>query len=223
MKDRLLKFINYKGLSQRQFLIKAGLSTSYLSVVKDDFGVSALFSISQNFPELNVEWLKTGKGEMLNKGFENKDNDFEKLSNFFFANGEQKPIITESIAKIPNFDVLELVKSGKVQNLEYMGAFNQFPPFDFYFRNDRVSMEPQFMRGDLIALSALQENAVIESGAPYIIDTKSIGFIFRNVYERGDKYECKVSNQKSQLEDINIEKSDVIKIYRVVGLVRTNF
>ena len=75
----------------------------------------------------------------------------------------------------------------------------------------------------IIALSALQENAVIESGAPYIIDTKSIGFIFRNVYERGDKYECKVSNQKSQLEDINIEKSDVIKIYRVVGLVRTNF
>lgn len=84
-------------------------------------------------------------------------------------------------------------------------------------------MQPQFMRGDLIALSALQENAVIESGAPYIIDTKSIGFIFRNVYERGDKYECKVSNQESQLEDINIEKSDVIKIYRVVGLVRTNF
>mgnify|MGYP000490792504 FL=1 len=208
---------------QRQFLIKAGLSTSYLSVVKDDFGVSALFSISQNFPELNVEWLKTGKGEMLNKGFENKDNDFDKLSNFFFANGEQKPVITESIAKIPNFDVLELVKSGKVQNLEYMGAFNQFPPFDFYFRNDRVSMEPQFMRGDLIALSALQENAVIESGAPYIIDTKSIGFIFRNIYERGDKYECKVSNPKSQLEDINVEKGDVIKIYRVVGLVRTNF
>jgi hypothetical protein len=223
MKDRLLKFINFKGLSQRQFLIKAGLSTSYLSVVKDDFGVSALFSISQNFPELNVEWLKTGKGEMINKGFENKDNDFDKLSNFFFANGEQKPVITESIAKIPNFDVLELVKSGKIQNLEYMGAFNQFPPFDFYFRNDRVSMEPQFMRGDLIALSALQENAVIESGAPYIIDTKSIGFIFRNIYERGDKYECKVSNPKSQLEDINVEKGDVIKIYRVVGLVRTNF
>lgn len=161
MKDRLLKFINYKGVSQRQFLLKAGLSTSYLSVVKDDFGVSALFNISQNFPELNIEWLKTGKGEMLNKGFENNDNNFDKLSNFFFANGEQKPIITESIAKIPNIDVLELVKSGKVQNLEYMGAFNQFPPFDFYFRNDRVSMEPQFMRGDLIALSALQENAVI--------------------------------------------------------------
>ena len=29
------------------------------------------------------------------------------------------------------------------------------------------------MRGDLIALSVLQENAVIESGAPYIIDTKA--------------------------------------------------
>ena len=48
---------------------------------------------------------------MLNKGFENNDNNFDKLSNFFFANGEQKPIITESIAKIPNIDVLELVKS----------------------------------------------------------------------------------------------------------------
>lgn len=68
-------------------------------------------------------------------------------------------------------------------------------------------MQPQFMRDDLIALSVLQENAAIESGAPYIIDTKSIGFIFRNVYERGGKYECKVLNPKSQLEDINIEKA----------------
>lgn len=79
------------------------------------------------------------------------------------------------------------------------------------------------MRSDLIALSVLQENAVIESGAPYITDTKSIGFIFRYVYERGDKYECKALNPQSQLEDINVEKSDVIKNYRVVGLVRTNF
>ena len=79
------------------------------------------------------------------------------------------------------------------------------------------------MRGDLIALSVLQENAVIESGAPYIIDTKSIGFIFRNVYERGDKYECKVLNPKKPIGVYKCRKSDVIKIYRVVGLVRTNF
>lgn len=84
-----------------------------------------------------------------------------------------------------------------------VGVSNQF--FAFYYRNERVLMQPQFMRGDLIALSVLQENAVIESGAPYIIDTKSIGFIFRNVYERGDKYECKVLNPKSQLEYINVE------------------
>ena len=71
--------------------------------------------------------------------------------------------------------------------------------FAFYCRNERVLMQPQFVRGDLIALSVLQENAVIESGAPYIIDTKSIGFIFRNVYERGDKYECKVSNPKKSV------------------------
>ena len=86
-----------------------------------------------------------------------------------------------------------------------VGVSNQF--FAFYYRNERVLMQPQFMRGDLIALSVLQENAVIESGAPYIIDTKSIGFIFRNVYERGDKYECKVLNPKSQLEYINVEKA----------------
>ena len=114
----------------------------------------------------------------------------------------------------------DLMKSKKVSQLLYVdifcsiqylyfciavGASNQF--FAFYYRNERVLMQPQFMRDDLIALSVLQENAVIESGAPYIIDTKSIGFIFRNVYERGDKYECKVLNPKSKLEDINIEKA----------------
>lgn len=64
---RLQLFIDSQGLSNNKFGDKVGVSGSMVShmVNGNNFGVDKLMKILSSFPQLNIEWLLTGKGEML--------------------------------------------------------------------------------------------------------------------------------------------------------------
>ncbi|OWP83226.1 hypothetical protein BWK59_11660 [Flavobacterium davisii] len=74
--DRILKFIEYKGISKSKFYKETSLSNGFLDKVKD-IGVSKIEHILTTYPDINIEWLLLGKGEMLktkNEDYANKDN-----------------------------------------------------------------------------------------------------------------------------------------------------
>jgi transcriptional regulator with XRE-family HTH domain len=66
VKDRLIEFLEYKGLSQAKFAEKIGVSKGYVNNMTENPTQETIMSIKNNFPELNTEWLLTGKGEMIN-------------------------------------------------------------------------------------------------------------------------------------------------------------
>lgn len=63
--DRLKLFIKSKRLGQTKFEELVGLSRGYISRVKPSIGVDKLLDIIDVFPDLNLDWLITGKGEMI--------------------------------------------------------------------------------------------------------------------------------------------------------------
>lgn len=65
VKERLIAFINYLGMSKNAFENACGLSTRYVSNISASVSPDKLKQISLKFPELNVEWLLTGQGDML--------------------------------------------------------------------------------------------------------------------------------------------------------------
>ena len=65
VKQRLISFINYKGLSKNAFENACGLSTRYVSNISSSVSPAKLKQISLKYPELNTGWLLTGEGEML--------------------------------------------------------------------------------------------------------------------------------------------------------------
>ena len=67
MKERLIKFLAYLGISQRKFEINCGLSNGFIDKIGDSIRKNNLNKISDKYPELNTNWLKTGEGDMLNK------------------------------------------------------------------------------------------------------------------------------------------------------------
>lgn len=67
VKERLIAFINYLGMSKNAFENACGLSTRYVSNISASVSPGKLKQISLKFPELNVEWLLTGQGDMLRK------------------------------------------------------------------------------------------------------------------------------------------------------------
>ncbi|MBD5584885.1 MAG: helix-turn-helix transcriptional regulator [Clostridia bacterium] len=67
LRDRLRLFINYKGLNDTSFQKIVGLGNASVSKMGDNTRRSTLDKISNAFPELNIAWIRTGIGNMLNE------------------------------------------------------------------------------------------------------------------------------------------------------------
>lgn len=67
IKDRLNSFLEAKKLRPSAFERMCGLSNGFCSKVNDNITDGSLGLIEKGFPELNINWLKTGFGEMLNE------------------------------------------------------------------------------------------------------------------------------------------------------------
>ena len=66
VKDRLLAYVESRGITRKAFEANSGLSNGYLNNFKGNIGAAKLESILSANPELNRIWLLTGEGEMLN-------------------------------------------------------------------------------------------------------------------------------------------------------------
>lgn len=65
IKDRLYDFLKAKNLKASKFEQKCGLSNGFCSKVNDNITEGSLSLIKKAFPELNINWLKNGFGDML--------------------------------------------------------------------------------------------------------------------------------------------------------------
>lgn len=77
--NRLIEYLENKGVKPTKFEKEIGLSNGYLGKQRErnaDFGESIIRKIIDNSPELNIEWLITGKGAML-KSLKEDDIDNE--------------------------------------------------------------------------------------------------------------------------------------------------
>jgi hypothetical protein len=70
MTDRLSEFIKYLNISVRSFEQKISASDGMIRrAINNDTDIQSkwITNIADNYPQLNIEWLLTGKGEMLKK------------------------------------------------------------------------------------------------------------------------------------------------------------
>lgn len=68
VKGRLIEFIKFKGISIRQFCKEVGLSSGYVTSMRNSLQPDKLHKIMVKFPDLNPTWLMCGEGEMLRAG-----------------------------------------------------------------------------------------------------------------------------------------------------------
>lgn len=65
VKERLEEYILYKGLKKREFSRMVGKSPAFVTNISKGISNDVLNSISNQFPDLNVTWLLTGKEDMI--------------------------------------------------------------------------------------------------------------------------------------------------------------
>lgn len=66
IKNRVLSFISYKGINNKQFEDACGLGNGFVSKIGYSIREPKIELISKAFPELNRDWLVRGVGPMLN-------------------------------------------------------------------------------------------------------------------------------------------------------------
>ncbi len=65
VKDRLKIFINNQKLTVSAFESSIIVSNGYVNSISKSLGVDKLELIIEKYPNLNITWLLSGKGEML--------------------------------------------------------------------------------------------------------------------------------------------------------------
>lgn len=236
LKQRLVSFIYYKRLSQKKFEDSIGVSNGYVNSISKGIGADKLEKICSKYPELNRKWLLYGQGEMLNPiqqggihSIASAPHAISAVNSTVNAQGasctphapaNEICIVPEEVSELPDTDVYELVRGGGLKEAERLNAVGRHIRIDMYWRVREDAMMPRFMRGDILALAALPEGAMFPNGSPMVVDTRPFGFVFRRVYDAGDALDCRVANAESGYADTVMQKSQVIRLYRVVGMVR---
>lgn len=77
-----MAFIENSELSARQFDLSIGASNGYILRMKKNnasIGSDVIENIIKTYPQLNIIWLLTGKGQMLNQPETPEFNDFDEI------------------------------------------------------------------------------------------------------------------------------------------------
>ena len=75
--ERVMQYIDYKGINKAILERQSGVSNGYLGKQYDkkaDMGESILLNILENCPDINPEWLLTGRGRMLRGRLKSQSN-----------------------------------------------------------------------------------------------------------------------------------------------------
>ncbi len=65
VKERLIKFLEIKKISKSEFGRRIGVSSAFITSMRQSMQPDKVKRIALEFPELNTTWLLTGEGEML--------------------------------------------------------------------------------------------------------------------------------------------------------------
>lgn len=63
-KEKIKQYLNSKGISKNSFYQKTGFAIGFLDSGKS-LGADKLEAIIDNYPDLSLEWLVLGKGDMI--------------------------------------------------------------------------------------------------------------------------------------------------------------
>lgn len=217
--DRVLQIIEYKGISKSRFYKETGLSNGFLDKVKD-IGASKVEDILNTYPEIDIEWLLTGKGRMLKAG--SASNNLLKESSGNYSAPSESEV---SIPLIPIDAMAGFGNGHTTQIMEYDTERYVIPEFnelnvEFLIRMKGSSMIPKYNSGDLLGCRRLPMDSFFQWNKVYVIDTVQ-GALVKRVHksEKPGHIICVSDNENYPPFELSFD-TDVNAIAIVLGVIR---
>ena len=191
-------------MSQKAFCEKIGASNTFINSMRRSVGHEKLFRIKSEFPDLSINWLLYGEGEMLNS---------------------QLPAVEAGGKQIPFFDV-EFEGGYDVMVNDQTRAAASFINVPYETRATHAcritgrSMQPDIYSGDVILLQYIEDFSWLPLGDIYAIvttnDMRTVKRLARS--ENDENYLLVPSNAEYQAQEL--PKRLIRNVFRVVGTIR---
>lgn len=216
-KDRLLEFLRYKGMGQQKFEISIGMSNGWANKVGDSIRENTLKKINEVYPELNIAWLKTGIGTMLNDNGESEETLYtpkEEHSQTTDSEDTAKWILLLPVSA-QGGSLNDFVVSVKESDCEKV--VSPIRGVDFAMTVSGDSMSPEYPNGSRIFIKKINERAFIEWGKVYVLDTCNGTVIKILVPSDKDGYvKCVSINTDPIFAPFDVALEDIYGVYKVL-------
>lgn len=213
VKSRTQKFVQYKGLTMKEFEQMCNLSTGYVTSMRKGYGPEKLNNVLRSFPDLNREWLLFGEGEMIKN-----DNTFDGQSHL--SGCDDSAIIKSSLVLLlptsaQGGSLNDFVVSVKEQDCEKV--VSPIKNVDFAMQVSGDSMAPEYPNGSRVFIKKINEQAFIEWGKAYVLDTCNGTVIKLLVPSDKEGYvRCLSINPDPIFAPFDIALKDIFGIYKVL-------
>ena len=212
-KERLLQFLRYKNQGQQKFEISIGMSNGWVNKVGDSIRENTLQKIKEVYPELNIAWLKSGVGEMLNSG------DSEGTLETPGDSETSEEITAKLVPLLPiaaqGGSLNDFVVSVKESDCEKVVSPIRGADFAIPISGD--SMAPEYPNGSQIFIRRINEKAFIEWGKAYVLDTCNGVVVKILVPSQKDGYvRCVSINTDPIFAPFEVAWEDIHGVYRVL-------
>lgn len=211
-KDRLLEFLRYKGMGQQKFENSIGMSNGWVNKVGNSIREISLRKIKEVYPELNIAWLISGAGNMLT-------GDSEGTLETPGDNETSEEITAKLVPLLPiaaqGGSLNDFVVSVKESDCE--NVVSPIRGADFAMPISGDSMAPEYPNGSQIFIKRINENAFIEWGKVYVLDTCNGVVVKILVPSQKEGYvRCVSINTDPIFAPFEIAWEDINGVYRVL-------
>lgn len=207
MNERINIFIKHLNISVSAFEKQCNLSNGAVSKIGYGTRRSTIDKISKSYPQLNVTWLLTGAGEMLN--------DTENENVPVVQGGGNIRYWEDVNATCGNVDFLMNPDEHQTRMIDVPNFSDCSDAVNIY----GDSMFPLYKNGEIIILKDWQEN-FIDFGNTYLIVTKNGNRMVKTIKKGStpDKVLCVSYN--SNFDSFEIELADIQRLFIVKGSIR---
>ncbi|MBK5721855.1 hypothetical protein JGH11_13325 [Dysgonomonas sp. Marseille-P4677] len=170
-KERIIQFIEKEGISKNKFYTQTGISNGTLDK-KSGITGDTIFKISKAYPDLNLEWLITGEGEMMKSSIFPLSNNMQTIREQYAALVNIDPeMLTDKSFQAPD-SPLELIPIFAYNETQKHLGYLSIPNLGMcdgagIIKTD--SMYPLIKPGDIVCYKTANNTNHIHWGQAYIV------------------------------------------------------
>lgn len=222
------EILNHVKVSRKDFSLKLGIEkTQWIADILNEnknVGISKdkAEKICRAYPEINLEYLLTGEGDLLNKGSEEIPEKFDSIEDSHIETSYSDDDIPE---KFISYLVPMAAMGGSLVGFEGEGVrredcervISPIANIDLVVPVCGESMEPEYPNGSKVYVRKINPNDFIDWGNVFVLDTTN-GIIIKVVEESENEncVRCVSLNPSGRYKPFNVPKRTIRAMYRVM-------